>query len=244
MTFGSRIKQISLSTIDALQEFKWISFLSKVNQILVIPINSYVCISSPCFLNLLSRKLIFGFELNFFLSFQESSPGPLDLYGGDMVHRKSVIFEKSPCKRHLVSSLNNCSTIVSQALVFILMNHIELRGQKLLSQFLSCAQMCVLIIERILLILLILTLISNLGLHLNSLLLEGMLIQSVLLLLHLIDLTQLLQLLLVLHLLGSASELHILNDQSSLLLKLLSLLLKPFLLEVRNEHASLFPFQI
>ena len=72
--------------------------------------------------------------------------------------------------------------------------------------------MCVLIIERILLILLILVRISNLGLHLNSLLLEGMLIQSVLLLLHLIDLTQLLQLLLVLHLLGSASELHILND--------------------------------
>jgi hypothetical protein len=50
-----------------------------------------------------------------------------------MIHGKSMIFEKSSGQRHLVSSLDNSSTIVSQALIFILMNDIKLRSQELLS---------------------------------------------------------------------------------------------------------------
>tara|TARA_B110000285_G_scaffold231950_1_gene301857 strand:+ start:1760 stop:2014 length:255 start_codon:yes stop_codon:yes gene_type:complete len=71
-----------------------------------------------------------------------------------------------------------------------------------------------------------------------------MLIQSVLLLLHLIYLRQLLQLLLVLHLLGWTGVLHVLNDESGLLLELFALFLEAFLLEVRNKHSSLFSFQV
>lgn len=127
------------------------------------------------------------------------------------------------------------------------MNNIKLTSQKLLSQLLCRRQMSILISTNFVLISilsLILLSIIHLRLYLNSLLLKCMLIQSVLLLLHLIYLRQLLQLLLVLHLLGWTGVLHVLNDESGLLLELFALFLEAFLLEVRNKHSSLFSFQV
>ena len=133
MAFRCSIKKISFSTIDTFQELKWISFLSEVNQIFIIPVDPHIGVASPRFLNFLCGYLIFGLKFNFLLSFQESSPCPLNLNGCNMIHGKSMIFEKSSGQRHLVSSLDNSSTIVSQALIFILMNDIKLRSQELLS---------------------------------------------------------------------------------------------------------------
>ena len=145
MTFGSSIKKISFSTIDTFQKFKWVTFLPKVNQIFIISVDSNISIASPCFLNFLCCYLIFGLEFNFLLSFQESSPCPLDLNSGNMIHRKSMIFKKSSGQGHFVCSLNYSSTIVSQTLIFIRMNNIKLASQKLLSQLLCCRQMSILI---------------------------------------------------------------------------------------------------
>ena len=113
MTFRSSIKKISFSTIDTFQKFKWVTFLPEVNQIFIISVDPNISIAPPCFLNLLCSKLIFGLEFNFLLSFQESSPCPLNLYSRNMIHRKSMIFKKSSGQGHFVSSLNYCSAIVS-----------------------------------------------------------------------------------------------------------------------------------
>ena len=126
MAFRSSIKKISFSTIDTLQKLKWITLLSEVNQIFIIPVDPDIRVAPPCFLNFFSCNLIFGLKFNFLLSFQESSPCPLNLNCCDMVHGKPMIFKKSSGQGHLVGCLNYCSAIVPQALIFILMNDIKL----------------------------------------------------------------------------------------------------------------------
>lgn len=106
MTFRSWIKKTSFTTIDTLQKFIWVSLLSEIDEIFIISINSYISVGSPGSLYFLSCHLIFSLELNLLLSLQESTPCPLYLNGSNMIHCKSMIFEKTSCQRHLIRCLN------------------------------------------------------------------------------------------------------------------------------------------
>lgn len=72
----------------------------------------------------------------------------------------------------------------------------------------------------------------------------GELAHLLVLLLHLADLSELLKLLLILHLLLWTGVLHVLSQNCSLHLKLLPLFLQPFLLKVGEEHVGLLPLAV
>ena len=126
-----------LTPIDALQELIGVTLFLEVNQILVISVDPHICVWSPCSLYFFSCELIFCFEFNFFLSLKIASPCPLNLNSCNMVHSKPMILEKSPSQTHLVSSLYECCTEVSQALVLVLVHHVERRSQELLTEVLG-----------------------------------------------------------------------------------------------------------
>ena len=54
-----------------------------------------------------------------------------------MIHGEPMVFEQASCQRHLVGSLNQASTEVSHALLFVLGHHVEGRGEELLAKTLS-----------------------------------------------------------------------------------------------------------
>ena len=128
---------MGLTSVDALQQLIWVTFVLEVDQIFVISVNSNVGVGSPSSLDLFSSELIFGLEFNLLFSLEITSPSPLNLDCCNVVHRKSMIFEKSSRKRHFVCGLNDGSTEISQALIFILVHNIEWRGQEFLPEFLS-----------------------------------------------------------------------------------------------------------
>ena len=97
----------------------------KVDKIFVISVNSDICVGSPSSLDFLSGQSVFCFQLNLLLSFQVSSPGPLDLDCGDVIHSEPVVFEEPSSQRHFVSCLNNSGTEISQALILILVHHVS-----------------------------------------------------------------------------------------------------------------------
>ena len=97
----------------------------EINKIFVIPVDSNVGVGSPGSLNFLGSELVLGLELYLLLPLQVASPRPLNLDGSDVIHGKSVVLEKSPGQRHLVGSLDDRSTEISQALIFILVHDIE-----------------------------------------------------------------------------------------------------------------------
>ena len=128
---------MSFSSVDALQELVWVTFLLEVNQVFVISVDPHVCVRSPSSLDFLSGKLIFCFQFHFFLAFKIASPGPLNLNSSNMVHRKSVVLEKSSCERHLVGCLDECRTEITKALILIFVHHVEWRRQELLTKVLG-----------------------------------------------------------------------------------------------------------
>ena len=189
--------------------------MSKVNKILVIPIDSDICKRSPSSLNLLSCHLVFGFEFHFLLSFKETTPCPLDLYCSNMVHCKPMIFKQSSGQTHFISRLYYRSTEVPEALVFIFMHDVETACQELLSEFLGCGQM----LAHVTLLISHSFLVHECH-HLSwvhdflvskPMLTACNLVHSLILLGHLVYLSQLLQLLLILCLLLKISILHILS---------------------------------
>jgi len=182
MAFRRWIKKASFATIDALQKFIWVSLLSKIDEIFIISVNSDVGVWSPRSLYFLSCHLILSFELNLLLSLEESTPCPLYLNGGNMIHCKSMIFEESSCQGHLIRCLNQSSTKVSQTLIFILLHNVKWRSEELLSQLLRCCKMR----SKLTLSINVVVLWYSCLLHPLLLLI---LVNSKLLLLHLIDLS-------------------------------------------------------
>jgi hypothetical protein len=67
----------------------------EVNKVLVVLKDSDVCKGAPCVLNFLGSDGLAGLLLDLLLALFVAAPGPLNLNGCDMVHRKSVVFEKS-----------------------------------------------------------------------------------------------------------------------------------------------------
>ena len=185
MTFWCCIKKTSFSSVYTFEELVWVTFFSEINQIFVISVNSYIGVWSPCSLYLLSGNLVLCFQLNLLLSLKETSPCPLNLNSSNMIHSKSVVFEKTSGQWHFVCCLDQGGTKVSQTCIFIFLHYVEWRGQKLLSELLSCCQMCTKIAWCI-----------HIHILCNSCLLHPLLllnlVYSKLLLLHLINLCQLL----------------------------------------------------
>jgi hypothetical protein len=70
------------------------------------------------------------------------------------------------------------------------------------------------------------------------------LVHPLVLLLHLVNLSQLLKLMLVLHQLLGVGVLHIGSNQASLVKQLLPLLLETLLLEVWDQHTGLLPLVV
>ena len=85
---------MGLSSVDTLKQLEGITFVLKVYQIFIIPVDPNICVRSPSSLNFLCSQLVLGLELNFFLSLQIASPGPLNLNGSNMIHCKSMVLEK------------------------------------------------------------------------------------------------------------------------------------------------------
>jgi len=113
--------------------------MPKVNEILIIVVNSHICKRSPSSLDFLSGYLVLSFHFNLLLALEITSPGPLNLNGSNVIHCGSMILKKSSRQAHFVCGLNYCCTKVTETLIFIFMHHVERRGQKLLAKFLSCS---------------------------------------------------------------------------------------------------------
>lgn len=71
--------------------------LLEIDEILVVFKNLDVCEGTPGVLNLFSGNLIFRFLGHLATTFLEAAPRPLYLDGCDVVHRESVVLEKTSC---------------------------------------------------------------------------------------------------------------------------------------------------
>jgi len=107
--------------------------LLKVDEILVVPVNSHVGKRSPMFLYFFNCYFFFALLLLFTFLLKIGPPRPLNLDSSDVVHGEAMVFEKSPSKTHLVSRLYKGSTEILHAPVFIFSKYIERRCQELLS---------------------------------------------------------------------------------------------------------------
>ena len=58
MAFGSWIKKMRFSSVDALQQLKWVTLVLEIDKIFVIPIDPNVGVRSPGSLDLLSETFI------------------------------------------------------------------------------------------------------------------------------------------------------------------------------------------
>ncbi len=114
--------------------------LLKVDQIFVIVENFDVCKCSPRILNLFSSYSVFGFLCNLSASLLVSAPSPLYLNSCNVIHSEPMVLEKPTSQWHLISGLDQTGTKVSHALLLVLGHHIESRGQKFLSEALSCCE--------------------------------------------------------------------------------------------------------
>ena len=104
------------------------TLLLKVDQIFIILVDLDVGKGPPGILNLLGSHGILGLLSYLSSSFLVAAPSPLDLNGGDMVHRESMILEESSRQRHLVRCLDQTGAEVTQTLVLVLCHHVEGRG--------------------------------------------------------------------------------------------------------------------
>lgn len=129
------------SSVDALQQLKWVTLVLEIDKIFVIPIDPNVGVRSPGSLDLLCSQLVLGLQLNLLLSLEVASPCPLDLDSCDVVHCESVIFEKSSGQGHLVCRLDNGGAEVPQALILVFVHDVEGGSQELLSQLLRRSKM-------------------------------------------------------------------------------------------------------
>ena len=106
----------------------------EVDEVLVVIVNTHISVASPCFLNFLSSNNILRLLFDSLLTFNEAAPGPLNLDSRNVVHGKAMILEEATSERHLIRCLNDCRAVVSQALVFIQVSHVELGREELLAQ--------------------------------------------------------------------------------------------------------------
>lgn len=154
-----------------------------------------------------------------------------------------MVLEKSPSQRHLISSLYQCGTEIPQTLVFILVHHVEWRGQELLTEVLGRWKVPADFRD---------WLVNHTKVVWSRLTVWVLLLDKLLLHLelgkHLVNTSHLLHHLLILHLLLRLCILHIismrLSQNGCLYLQLLSFLLQPFLMIVRDEHTGLPPLLI
>lgn len=134
--------------VDGLEQLEGVTFSSEVDEILVILVNPHVSKRSPSPLYFLSCQLVFRFHLHFLLALEETTPGPLNLNSGDVIHSKPVVLKQPSGQRHLVGRLDDGCAEVSKTLIFIFVGHVECTCQELLAQFLGCCQMEALVISR------------------------------------------------------------------------------------------------
>mmetsp|Transcript_15748 Transcript_15748/g.24228 ORF Transcript_15748/g.24228 Transcript_15748/m.24228 type:complete len:511 (-) Transcript_15748:12-1544(-) len=246
VTLSSWVEEVCFRPVDAAEQLEWVSLVAEVNQVLVVFVNTNISVGTPGSLDLLSHLLVLCFKLDFLLPLKVPSPRPLDLDSCNVVHRESVVLEQTTRQGHFISSLDESSTEVLHALIFILIHQVEIGFQELLPEDLSCCVVLAVLTHR-----LVphyetareLSGATRLGTAALSKLRFVLLLE---LLLELVDLSKLLDQLLVLELelLVRARVLHIvglsLGHEADLELQLTLLLLKLLLLVVGNEHAS-FP---
>jgi len=146
VTLACRVQQVRLASVNRFEKFKRVTFSPEVDQVLIVPVDPHVSERPPCSLDLLCGHGVLGLQLHFFLALQEATPGPLDLNGGYVIHRKPVVLEQPPSQGHLVSGLDDGCAEVTQALVFVSVSHVERTGQELLPQLLSCSEVEALIV--------------------------------------------------------------------------------------------------
>ena len=110
--------------------------LFEINEILIIKIDPNVCKRPPSLLNLLNCNCLLALPIECFLhtsqhlilsSCETISPSPLNLYCTNMVHSKSMIFEKSSCQRHFICCLNQSSAKILRTFIFVLRHDIKRR---------------------------------------------------------------------------------------------------------------------
>ena len=132
-----RVEQVRLTTINTLQQLIWVTLVLEVDEVLVVFVNAHVCVATPGFLNFLRSNDVLGLQLHSLLALYITSPRPLYLNSGNMIHGEAVILEQSSRQRHLVRCLNDCRAVVSQTLVLIQVRHVELGREELLAQALQ-----------------------------------------------------------------------------------------------------------
>lgn len=140
MVIRSSIQQTSLLWIDTFQKHLRISLLLKVDQVLIIVKDLDICKTPPSSLNFLSCDRFLSLTGNFLFPLSVTSPRPLYLDSRYMIHSKPMVLKKSACQTHLVRSLDEGGTEVLHAVLFIFVELVEGRSQKLLPQLLSRCQ--------------------------------------------------------------------------------------------------------
>ena len=108
----------------------------EVDQVFIVTVDAHVSVRAPSSLDLLGSQGVLRFELDLLLPLDVASPSPLNLDSSYVVHGEAMVFEQPPSQTHLVSCLDDGSAVVSQALVLILVHHVELGGEELLPQLL------------------------------------------------------------------------------------------------------------
>ena len=118
MASGGGVKETSFTGINGSEELHGITFLLEVDQVFVIAEDLDVGVCTPGFLNSFSCNLVLRLLHFLLFAFEESTPRPLNLDGGNVVHSESMILEKTSSKTHLIRSLDECRAEVTKAVLF------------------------------------------------------------------------------------------------------------------------------
>ena len=95
MALRSWIQQVSFTSIDAFEQFERVTLMLEINEVLIVAVNPNIGVRSPRPDNFLNSELVLGLQLYLLFPLEVASPGPLDLNGGDVVHRETVVLEQA-----------------------------------------------------------------------------------------------------------------------------------------------------
>ena len=106
----------------------------EVDEVLVVVEDLDVGEGAPGVLDLLGGDGVLGLLVNLALALEVAAPGPLDLDGRDVVHRKAMVLKEAARQGHLVRRLYEAGAEVPHALLLVASHHVEGRGQELLAK--------------------------------------------------------------------------------------------------------------